>query len=125
MRCAVCHTSKKVKAEVHKFLGFTLTEECSASRLNHFMPGQKVLVTTRWWNVWATELLRRRQKVSCSAGNQIMTPCNTVWTIFTSLTAILLLKNPKIKDSITFVATVKNPMVLLRHFVPSSLLLCH
>jgi hypothetical protein len=120
----------KVKAEVHKFLGFTLAGECSASRLNHFMPGQKVLVTTGWWNVWATELLHRRQKVSFSAGNQIVTPLsyslyNIHYTHCNTLTAILLLKNLEIKDSITLAATVKNVMVLLRYFVPSSLLLCH
>jgi len=130
MLCALCHTSMKVRAEVRKFLGFTLAGECSASRLNHFMPGQKVPVTTGWWNVWATELLRRRQKVSFSAGNRIVTPpsyslYNIHYIDCNTLTAILLLKNLKIKDSITLVATVKNVMVLLRRFVSSSLLLCH
>lgn len=61
MLCAVRHTSKKMKAEIHKFLGSTLADEYSTSRLNHFMPVQKVLVTTGWWNVWATELLCRKQ----------------------------------------------------------------
>jgi hypothetical protein len=130
MLCAVCHTIKKMTADVHKFLGFTLADECSASRLNHFMPGQKVVVTTGWRNVWAEELLQRRQKVSCSAGKQILTPpshglYNTHYTDCNTLTPILLLKNIKIKDSVTLAATAKNVMVLLKHFVTSSLPWCH
>jgi len=90
----------KVRAEVHKFLGFTSAGECSASRLNNLVPGQKVLVTTGWWNVWATELLHRRQKVSFSAGNQTVTPpshspYNIHYTDCNTLTAILLLKTSK------------------------------
>jgi hypothetical protein len=58
---------------------------------------RKVLVTTGWQNVWATELLHRRQKVSCSTGNQIITALSyslqTVhYTACNTLNAILLFK---------------------------------
>lgn len=61
-----------------------------------------------------------------TAGNQILTPpsyslYNTHYTDYNTLTTILLLENLKIKDSITLVATAKNVMVLLRHFVPQQL----